>query len=148
VNGIVGNWQIGALLSTQSGPPLSFGNVIFNGDLNAINLPREQRDVDRWFNTDGFNRSASQQLQWNYRQFPLRFAGIRGDGQFSLDMSISKYFNFTERVRAQFRADAYNATNTSNLNTPNTAPTNTAFGRVTSTAGDARNWQLALKILF
>jgi hypothetical protein len=40
------------------------------------------------------------------------------------------------------------AWNQTNLNTPNTAPTNTAFGRVTSTTGDARNWQLSLKLMF
>lgn len=149
LNHIAGSWQLGAILTKQSGPPLEFGNVVFTGNIKDIALPSAQRDVDRWFNVDaGFNRNPNQQLANNYRTFPFRFSGIRGDGQFSLDLSISKYFPITEGVRVQFRADAFNSTNTTNLNTPNMAPTNTAFGRVTSTAGDPRNWQMMLKIMF
>lgn len=146
MNGVAGGWQIGAVLSTQSGAPLNFGNVIFNGNIKDI--PLDKPDVDRWFNTAGFNTRAAEQLANNYRTFPLRFSGIRGDGQFALDLSISKYFNIRESLRAQFRADAYNSTNTTSFNSPNTTPTNTAFGRVTGTQGDARNWQLALKVIF
>jgi hypothetical protein len=43
----------------QAGPALGFGNAIFNGDLHDIPLPKDQRDVDRWFNTAaGFNRDS------------------------------------------------------------------------------------------
>jgi len=149
VNAVLGDWQIGAIVAWQSGAPLGFGNAIFNGDIKNINLPAGQRDVDRWFNTDaGFNRNANQQLASNYRLFPLRFSGIRGDNQHSWDFSIVKNFPIKERFRAQFRADAYNAWNMTNFNNPNTTPTNTAFGRITGTAGDARNWQLSLKVMF
>ncbi|MEZ5402678.1 MAG: carboxypeptidase regulatory-like domain-containing protein [Bryobacteraceae bacterium] len=148
-NFILGGWQIGAVVALQSGGPMGFGNAIFNGDIDNIALSGGQRDVDRWFNTDaGFNRNASQQLASNYRQFPLRFGGIRSPGQKSWDFSLVKNFPIHERVRAQFRADAYNAWNHTNLNAPNTAPTNTAFGRITSTAGDSRNWQMSLKMIF
>jgi hypothetical protein len=146
---IAGGWQIGAVMAMQSGGAMGFGNSIFTGDINNINLPTDQRDVDRWFNVDaGFNRNASQQLGSNYRQFPLRFSSIRSDGQNQWDFSIVKYFPIKESIRAQFRADAYNAWNTTNFNAPNTAPTNTSFGRITGTAGDARNWQMSLKVMF
>lgn len=144
-----GGWQIGAVVAIQSGGPLGFGNSIFAGDIKNIALPSDQRNVDRWFNVDaGFNRNANQQLASNYRQFPLRFGGIRSDGQNSWDFSIVKNFPIHESFRAQFRADAYNAWNKTNFNAPNTAPTNTAFGRITGTAGDARNWQMSLKVMF
>jgi hypothetical protein len=101
----IGGWQIGGIVIKQSGPPLGFGNVIFNGDPDAIRLPGSQRDVDRWFNVDaGFNRVAQQQLASNIRTFPLRFSGLRGDGQDSWDFSIVKNFAISEEVRAQFRA--------------------------------------------
>jgi hypothetical protein len=146
---IAGDWQIGVIFAIQSGSPLGFGNAIFSGDIKNINLPASQRDVDRWFNVDaGFNRNANQQLASNYRQFPLLFSGIRSDNQHSWDFSIVKNFPVRESFRAQFRADAYNAWNQTNFNAPNTAPTNTAFGRITGTAGDARNWQLSLKVMF
>ncbi len=38
--------------------------------------------------------------------------------------------------------------NGGNFANPNAAPTNSAFGRITATAGDARNWQLGLKLAF
>lgn len=148
LNQFLGGWQLGGVLVQQSGAPLGFGNVLFTGDIRDINLPSGERSVERWFNTSGFNRNVNQQLANNYRQFPLRFADIRGDGQFSIDATISKTFVIREGLRAQFRADAYNATNTSNFNSPNTTPTNTAFGQVTGTAGDARNWQLSMKVMF
>jgi hypothetical protein len=144
-----GNWQLGGIVAVQSGAPMGFGNAIFTGDIKNVALPKSQRDVDRWFNIDaGFNRNANQQLASNYRQFPLRFGGIRSDGQNSWDFSIVKNFPIRESFKAQFRADAYNAWNHTNFNAPNTTPTNTAFGRITGTAGDARNWQMALKVMF
>lgn len=149
VDFFLGGWQIGAIVALQSGGPMGFGNAIFNGDIGNISLPGEQRDVDRWFNVDaGFNRNANQQLASNYRQFPLRFGGIRSPGQKSWDFSIVKNFTIRESFKAQFRADAYNAWNHTNFNAPNTTPTNTAFGRITGTAGDSRNWQMSLKVMF
>jgi hypothetical protein len=137
-------------VSRQSGGPLGFGNAVFSGDIKNIALPSGERDVDRWFNIDaGFNRSTQQQLASNLRAFPLRFSGIRGDDQRSWDFSIVKNFALSgERMNLRFRADVYNAWNQSNFNNPNTTPTNSAFGRVTGTAGDARNWQLGLKLTF
>jgi hypothetical protein len=146
---LLGGWQIGAIVAIQSGGPLGFGNAIFNGDIKNLALPNSQRDVDRWFNVDaGFNRNANQQLASNYRLFPLRFNGFRGPGQKSWDFSIVKNFTIQESFKAQFRADVYNAWNHTNFNNPNTTPTNTAFGRITGTAGDARNWQMSLKVMF
>ena len=130
----------------DEGGKFGFGNSILLTHPNEV--PVDNPDVDRWFNTDVFNRNAAQQLASNYRQLPLRFSGIRSDGQFAIDMSFSKYFHFGETTRLQFRADSYNFTNTTSLNAPNTAPTNTAFGRVTSTQNDARNWQFALRLIF
>jgi hypothetical protein len=146
---LVGGWQIGAIVAVQSGSPLGFGNAIFIGNIDDINLASGSRHVDRWLNVDaGFNRNANQQLASNYRQFPLRFSGIHGPNQNSWDFSIVKNFPIYESFKAQFRADAYNAWNHTNFNNPNTAPANTAFGRITGTAGDARNWQLSLKLMF
>ncbi len=146
---LVGGWQLGAVVALQSGGPMGFGNAIFNGNINDIALAGGQRDVDRWINVDaGFNRNANQQLASNYRQFPLRFSAVSGPGQKSWDFSIVKNFPIYESLRAQFRGDVYNAWNHTNFNNPNTTPTNTAFGRITGTAGDPRNWQLSLKVMF
>lgn len=119
------------------------------GKLSDIPLAKSERDVDRWFNTAaGFNRDTRQQLASNIRTFPLCLSGVRGDGQASWDFSILKNFPIREKAAAQFRAEVYNAWNHTNLNNPNTNPANSAFGRITGTSGDARNWQFALKLTY
>ena len=143
----VGGWQLGGVVVRQSGAPLEFGNAIFTGDLKDIPLPKDERNVDRWFNTEaGFNRNSAQQLSANVRTFPLRFGNVRGDGRATWDFSAIKNVRLAGTT-LQFRAEVYNLMNHPNFNNPNTSPTSTAFGRITS-AGDARNWQFSLKLKF
>lgn len=150
VNGFIGGWQLSGIVTKQSGAALGFGNAIFTGDIGNIALPKDQRDVDRWFNTEaGFNKVTAQQLANNIRTFPLRFSGIRGDGQDRWDFSIIKNFRVREGTRVEFRGEVYNAWNQTSFNNPNTTPTNSAFGRITSTSSPSgRSWQFALKIAF
>ncbi|MBI4873025.1 MAG: TonB-dependent receptor [Acidobacteria bacterium] len=149
VDTVLGGWQLGAVITRQGGAPLGFGNILFAGDIKGIPLPKSQKDVDRWFNTEaGFNRNTRDQLASNVRRFPPRFSGVRGDDQRSSDFSIVKKFSLSERAKLQFRADVYNGWNQTNFANPNTSPTNSSFGRITATAGDARNWQLGLKLAF
>ena len=149
VNFIAGGWQLGALVVRQSGAPLGFGNSIFTGDLKSIVLPKDQRDVDRWFNTaSGFNKDTAQQLQSNVRTFPLRFSGIRGDGRATWDFSAIKNFPIAEKAVMQFRAECFNSWNHANFNNPNTAPTSSSFGMITGVSTDPRNFQFSLKLKF
>ncbi|MBI3281024.1 MAG: carboxypeptidase regulatory-like domain-containing protein [Acidobacteria bacterium] len=148
LNFIAGGWQLNGVMQRQSGPALEFGNIIFNGNIQDIALPKNERSVDRWFNIDaGFNRNSAQQLASNIRTFPLRFGGIRADGQSRWDFSAIKNFHITEGVRMQFRAETFNAWNHPNLNAPQMSPTNSAFGRITG-QDQTRSWQFALKLDF
>ena len=52
------------------------------------------------------------------------------------------------RTRLQLRLEAYNVLNTTNLNNPNTAPTNSAFGTITSQNPFPRQLQLAARFSF
>ncbi len=145
----IGGWQLGGVLSKQSGQPLGFGNAIFNGDLKAVPLDKSVRTVDRWFNTEaGFNRSSAQQLSQNIRALPLRFSGIRGDTLSRQDFSVIKNFRVTERADFHFRAEVYNAWNHPSFANPNTTPTNSTFGRTTSTQNDPRGWQFSGRLKF
>ncbi|MEK7405257.1 MAG: TonB-dependent receptor [Acidobacteriota bacterium] len=149
VNFVIGGWQISGIVVRQSGPPLGFGNAIFNGNLKDIPLPSDKRSVDRWLNVDaGFNRDSRQQLEWNIRAFPLRFGGIRTDSVSRWDLAAVKSFPIGEKLTFQFRAEVYNALNHPSFSGPNTSPTSSAFGRVTGTMTDARSWQLAGKLKF
>lgn len=147
---LTAGWQLNGLVQRQSGPPLGFGDVwtLFTGNPDNVNLPKDKRNVDRWFNTDaGFNKNTAQQLASNIRYSPLRFSGIRADGQARWDFSAIKNFQIKERVKVQYRAEVLNAWNHPNLLTPNTTPTNTSFGAITG-QDVPRAWQMSLKVKF
>ena len=150
-NQVIGGWQLSILVQRQAGAPLGFGNAIFRGNIKDIPLPKDQRSLDRWFNIDaGFERDSRKQLASNLRTFPLRFSGIRGDGQARWDISAIKYFPIRERFKLQFRAECYNAWNHPNFASPNpnTTPTSSAFGTIRTTVRYPRQFQLALKLTF
>jgi Carboxypeptidase regulatory-like domain/TonB dependent receptor len=147
---LAGGWQLNGVMQHQSGPPLAFGDVwtLFTGSPNNVVLPRDQRSVDRWFNTDaGFNRNSAQQLASDIRVSPLRFSGVRADGQARWDFSAIKHFRVTEKGTMDFRAECLNAWNHPNLLTPNTTPTSSAFGTITG-QDVPRTWQMSLKLGF
>ncbi len=149
LEGILGNWQFSAIVIRQAGGPLTWGNIIFNGDPNQIALPKDERDVDRWFNTNaGFNKVSGQALSSNIRTFPMRLAGVQADGQSKWDVAVAKGFRIGERVLFKFRAQCFNLMNHANFAGPNVSPTSTAFGQITATAGMARNIQAAATITF
>jgi len=144
-----GGWQLNGVVTHQSGDPLTWGNILFQGDIHTIALSSDQRSVDEWFNVNaGFVRSSSLQLASNLRTFPLRLAGVRGDGQNMVNLSAIKFFAITEKVKFQFRAEAYNSFNHPNLTDPNVSVTSTAFGTITAQNGGPRSFQIAGKITF
>ncbi len=147
---LVSGWQAQGWFEGQTGQALGFGNAIFYGDLHDIPLPVSQRKIERWFNTEaGFERNTGRQLGQNIRTFPTRFNDVRGDGINNFDLSLFKTFRLSERWRAQFRAESYNALNHAQFANPNTTPTNTAFGTVTAEKGHGqRQLTFALKLLF
>jgi hypothetical protein len=150
LNNLVGGWQVQGWYEGQSGQALGFGNAIFYGNLRDIPLPVSQRDIARWFNVDaGFERNSQRQPASNIRTLSTRFNGVRSDGINNFDLSLFKVFRLTEKWRAQFRAEAYNALNHAQFSTPNTTPTSTAFGSVTSEKGHGqRQVNFAVKLMF
>ena len=73
------------------------------------------------------------QLASNLRAFPSRLTGLRTDGYNSWDLSLYKNFRITEKVSFQLRAEGQDALNHAMFSSPNTVPTSTLFGQVTST---------------
>ena len=57
-----------------------------------------------------------------------RFLDVRGPGLFNRDVSIFKTFSIREKIRAQFRAEGLNATNTVYFGNPGTTFTSSTFG--------------------
>jgi len=72
---------------------------------------------------------------------------LHGPGQYNLDLSIFKSTRVTERARAEFRLEMFNALNHANLGNPNNTLNSSAFGRIDSVTGP-RIMQLGLKVIF
>jgi hypothetical protein len=63
-------------------------------------------------------------------------------------MSAFKNFPFLESRAVQFRAEFFNLFNHSNYSLPNQSVDNANFGLVTSAAGQGRQIQFAVKVIF
>ncbi|MBI3208748.1 MAG: hypothetical protein HYZ37_07590 [Candidatus Solibacter usitatus] len=104
-------------------------------------LPAGQQSLTRWFNTAAFAPNAA---------FTFGNAGrnlIDGPGLTNFDLALYKSFKFSERMRLQFRAEAFNSSNTPYFGSPNGQVGNANFGQISS-AGRPRNLQLGLKLVF
>ena len=135
-NRIFGGWTAQGIYNGQSGPPIGFGNILFYGDMHDIVLPRSERTVERWFNTDaGFEKNSQKALVSNIRTFPLRLTGLRSDGYNNWDLSLFKNIRLREKLTFQLRAEAQDAFNHAMFAAPNAAPANTLFGQVNSIVG-------------
>ena len=65
----------------------------------------------------------------------------------AFDVMLGKTFPINERVRTEFRAEAFNVTNSFRKNNPTTTLNSNVFGQITS-ALDPRILQFALKYVF
>lgn len=144
----IGGWQVNTIVTYQSGDALTWGDVLFTGNLSTVRVSASHRNLNHWFNTAGFDANSSDQLADNIRTFPLRLSNVRGDGQDLWNVAVLKDFPIYDRLRLQLRGEAYNALNHVNLDDPNTSPTSGAFGQVSGQDGNPRTAQVALRLLF
>jgi hypothetical protein len=76
----------------------------------------------------------------------------RGPGFNDLDSSLFKNFAFTDSVSLQFRAEAFNTTNTPQFGQPGSLNTfnnpTGGFSSITAMRGNPRTLQLALKLFY
>lgn len=133
----------GERCGNNNGP---FPNV--SGD---VNLPRGDRTIDRWFNTDAFSRPAGQGgVGNNCDNSMLRLPGFHNH-----DISIFKSFAVKGSQKIQFRWEIYNLfdqlsffeVDTSAIFDAQGRQTDTNFGKVTS-ARNERRMQFSLRYLF
>ncbi len=162
-NALLGGWSVQGIFNLQSGTPLNFGNVYFNGDPSSVKA--SYSDPNRIFDTSGFYFSDAPvqrngvvdpalqrgdqriRLANNTRTFPLR-PGIRGPAYYFLDFSLIKTVTFTDDVRLQLRLEAINGLNHPVFNTPVVDPTNAAFGTTTGQFNIPRNVQIGVRLFF
>ena len=139
VRGALGSWEVGSIVNITSGssytPGVGVGNV---GDLTGVgqgvarpNLVAGQPCKNPNFNKNGdynwinVNRYSIAGYQLGtFGSAPV--GDCLGPPTRTVDFSVSKTFNITERVKAQFRMDAFNLFNHPNFAAPGN-PSNIGF---------------------
>ncbi len=114
------------------------------------------RSVDGWFNPAAFAEPGRVNSATGV---PLTLFGNsqrrvgRGPRATNLDFSMFKNFRVSERVNVQFRAEAFNLSNTPAFSLPGANSTaltigNPNFSRLTASSATGRQLQFGLKIAF
>jgi len=147
----ISGWEIAGLVRVQAGDAVPISQATnFNSALgyalqrpNRISDPNAftNRSASEWFNVAAFT-TAPMFTIGNSSRNP-----IRGPGLQNADVMIGKTFRVAERVNFEFRAEAFNVSNTPPLNDPNASFGSAAFGTIT-TAGNPRDFEFAGKIRF
>ncbi len=147
----LGNWQVGGILALQTGMWSDHSFNVDNQNLGGRvrgdwvsnpNLSRDDRTIDRWFNTGFLTASAPGVISNAGRNTIL--LPRRTNYDFILAKQIMMPW---EGHRVQFRFESFNFTNTPQFGAPNTAVGSPAAGQIT-TADEPRRIQFALKYLF
>ncbi len=85
---------------------------------------------------------------YHVRIFPSRMNWLRTERLVQWDANIQRTFAIQERLKAQARVDLLNAPNHQVLSGPNTDPTSSSFGRVTSYVNTPRYIQGQIRLTF
>jgi hypothetical protein len=146
---ILGGWQLGAIISVYSGLPF---NVEANG--GTINTPGQQQMANQvkplhvlhhigagnqWFDPTSFVQpngcpaSGACPIVYGVTMGNVSRNKFYGPGYIQDNVSLFKTFPIWESVSFEFRADAFQLSNTPQFNSPQGSITSVNFGQVTST---------------
>jgi hypothetical protein len=165
---LLGGWQLNGIFTRQSGFPTDIRSGIVaaaNQLFATFNVPDAVSGVsmylpdggpDGWFNPAAFTQPGRVS---NVRGTPLTLFGNlarragRGPGTTNLDFSIFRNFVLREGLNLQFRAEAFNLSNTPAFFLPSAASPaltigNANFGKLTASSATGRQLQFGLKLLF
>jgi hypothetical protein len=156
-NHILGGWQCSGILSMQTGHYFSLSVPNARQRLGATGVGTwwpdriasgriDPRTADRWFDTSAFVPPRDPDGTWRFGNAGR--SALNGDGPFNLDLGLMKFFDLTESVRLQFRAEVFNLSNTPTLGDPNATLESPDFGKVRSTVSAPRQFQFALRLSF
>ncbi|MCC7237874.1 MAG: TonB-dependent receptor [Bryobacterales bacterium] len=162
---IIGGWQVNAIFSKYTGTPFTVGTS--NASLNAADGTQTADQVkdtvttlggvgrgNSWFDPYAFVPVTAVRFGTSGRNI------VRGPGVTNMDASIFRDFPLTERFKLQFRAEAFNVSNTPAFNNPGataSSATRNAAGEITNLGGyteitgaaaTERQFRFALKLMF
>ncbi len=153
IRALLANWQLGGIVTLQSGSPFTVVNGVDRANVGAgpaqrpdlirnANLLRGDRDPQRWFDTAAFVQPAP---------FTFGNAGrnvVFGPGLGNVDISLQRNFAIREQQRVELRWEVFNVLNTPHFDIPGHIAFSPNFGRIFSTAEPARQMQFGLKLVF
>lgn len=155
VDALAGGWQVSGIIRFATGLPVrltapstinqyGFGTQYPNVT-SGKDVALAERTPSRWFNTNAFSAPAP----FTIGNAPRRLDELRADGQHNADVALMKNFQIYERLRLQFRGEAFNLTNTPQFSWPDTNFGSPTFGQVTSTVNvPPRNIQFGMRLDF
>jgi hypothetical protein len=140
---LLGGWQISGQSIFEAGTPLTITSSAAypNGDWNADGTANDRPNAPLTpLPAGGYSRSQFLTGFLTTSEFPHPVLGTDGSlgrstyfgpGFAQVDLSLQKNFSISERVKLQFRVNAYNAFNRVNLTNPTTDLNSSNFGRST-----------------
>ena len=149
-NAFLGGWQVQSILVVRTGRPFTptISRDVSNTGLGGQRPNRigsgnlSNPTIANWFDKTAFTLPAN---------FTYGNSGadiLREQNFKSLDFSIFKQFRTSEHSQLQFRAEAFNLTNTPSFSAPGTNIDVASGGVVLSTISTPRQVQFALKFNF
>jgi hypothetical protein len=145
---ILGGWQTTGIVTATTGRPFTvfLQNGVNNGAPSWPNRIGDGRldnpTTDQWFDINAFVAPAPNTYGNSAR------GALTAPGNFNVDGSLAKSFALTEKLRFQFRFEAYNLFNTPYFGFPNANIGSPNAGQIRTTLADNRSLQGALKIQF
>jgi hypothetical protein len=157
-NAILGGWQMNGLFSAYQGRQytLTASDASLNMPGN-LQTPDQIKPVVEQFGLVGddgtfFDTSAFARVT------EVRFGNVgrntmRGPGVVNLDLSLFRTFKLTPQFNLQFRAEAFNVSNTPHFANPNGNVNSSNFGKVLATdsayaIGRSRQFRFGLRLTF
>jgi hypothetical protein len=158
-------WQVNGILTLRSGFPTDTRVALTPPVFTTTNRPNRvlrqptlvaHPGFDQYFNPAAF---AIPPTVPDFRGAPIITFGnaprlaLRGPGSRNLDLSMFKEFRTSEKSMLQFRAEAFNLSNTPTFTLPNARSNlltvgNAAFGKLVGSQSVGRQIQFGLKFLF
>ena len=157
----VGGWQINDIVLLSTGQPV---DLFAQGSANPGNRPdliapiKYPKQINGlWFDptsfssanlpsqlsTDGTNQSVYTRVGTLGRN------QVYGPGSRTMNLGVQKNLRISEGKALELHGDAFNVFNTANFGNPGNAEGNsTTFGRITGLFGEARQIQLAARLVF
>ena len=129
----------------------SFNPLLFVNDGNTGYDPTSGACTTGYWNCGAFadpNPNPGVDVPYVFGNMPRNSADIRSFPFYDEDLGLAKTFPVTERVKAEFRGEFFNAFNRHVFNKPDSGVQDTGFGQVGTTLLGPRNGQVVVRITF